>query len=99
MLVAPGSRMLVLPDGGYAVLRPGRLWTLAALDSGSARTLLAAALRECESEIEIGAMTAAQAWALELAIAAGLSPAPDGAVCTRGELGPLVPYLPSGMYL
>jgi hypothetical protein len=44
-------------------------------------------------------ITGGQDWALEVARAARLSLKPDGPICTRGRLGPLWPFLPSGAYL
>ena len=36
---------------------------------------------------------------LPVVLEAGLSLSPFGPICTRGELGPLTPYLPSGPFL
>ena len=47
----------------------------------------------------VGFITARQPWAIDVALAARLTLKTDGAVCTRGKLGPLAPYLPSGAYL
>jgi hypothetical protein len=44
-------------------------------------------------------MTAEQQWAIRVALDARLPLSPDGPVCVKGKLGPLVPFLPSGAYL
>ncbi len=41
---------------------------------------------------------AEQQWAVEIAVAAGLSLRPAGSSCWRRRLGPVSPYLPSGAY-
>ena len=44
-------------------------------------------------------MTAAQQWAIRVCLDAGLPLSVDSPVMTRGRLGPLTPYVPSGAYL
>jgi hypothetical protein len=44
-------------------------------------------------------LSAAQQWALRVALDARLPLSPDGPLCVRGAPGPLAPWVPSGMYL
>ena len=92
-----GMRLLVADDG-FAGVNGGELRVLGAADPGTARSLLWAALAEAEGEVELGPLTAAQQWAIEVALQAGLSLRPGTSLCTRGSVGPLTPYLPSGAY-
>jgi GNAT superfamily N-acetyltransferase len=96
-----GGDLLVLPDRGYAVVRDGAVRQLAARDEQAAATLLRgclAAARGHEAAVEW--ITAAQGWAIEPCLDAGLELRMDvGAVCLAGDVGPFAPYLPSGAYL
>lgn len=92
-----GARLLVADDG-FAVLRGSRLGLLGAGDPATAQALLWTVLAETEGEVEVGTLTASQQWAVEVALAARLSLLPGTSLCTRGDLGPLTPYLPSGAY-
>lgn len=96
-----GARLLVADDG-FAVLRPGRLDLLGAVAPATAQALLWTALaeapREGEREVELPPITAEQQWAVEVALDARLSLSPGTSLCTRGQLGPLTPYLVSGTF-
>ncbi len=96
-----GARLLRLADAGYAAVVPGHgLWMLAARDEATASALLWHAL-ELAGETERPAIrwiTAEQRWAVEVVLKAGLSLSSYGALCVRGEPGPLQPYLPSGPF-
>jgi predicted N-acetyltransferase YhbS len=92
-----GARLLVADDG-FAVLDRGRLKVLGAGDPGTAQALLWAALAETTDDVEVWAVTGAQQWALEVALQARLTIRPGSSLCTRGPLGPMTPYLPSGTY-
>jgi GNAT superfamily N-acetyltransferase len=96
-----GGRLLVAPGKGFVIHRDGSPRLLAALDEESAARLLAGALREAPAgkDVEVGSLTAGQDWAIGVALAVGLRLGPWGPAFTRGELGPLVPYIPSGAYL
>ncbi len=90
-------RLLVAP-GGYAVLRPGALACLGALDPEAAQQLLWAALAELATDVEVAPFTSRQQWGIEVAQAARLTLRPGESVCVRGAVGPLTPYLPGGAY-
>ena len=93
-------RMLVAPDRGYAVVRPGALVILAARDLDAARALLATALADAGGEeVTIPRLTGEQAWAVELAVAARLELRRGGALGVRGAPGPLCPYVAGGLWL
>jgi hypothetical protein len=52
------------------------------------------------AEANVQFITAGQQWAVEVCVEARLELEADcGCVFTRGEVGPLRPYLPSGAYL
>jgi len=101
LLVDHGSSALVLGDRGFVVHRDGTPRLLAARDEEAAAALLAAALRAAPrgGTVQVGTITAGHDWAVQLALRAGLSLSPDGPVFTRGDVGPLAPYLPSGAWL
>lgn len=100
--LSAGGRLFVVPERGYAVVHDGtRLSLLAALDEEAAQDLLRAALAAVPpgEEASVGFITAAQQWAIEPVLDAGLELRPFGAVFLRGNVGPFTPYLPSGAYL
>lgn len=95
-----GVRLLVADDG-YVLLRESQVLGLAALDTTSAADLLRAALLELDpaEDASVRWLTEAQQWAVGVLLDAGLDLRPSGPVCTRGAIGPLVPYLPTGPFL
>jgi len=95
-----GARLLVA-DRGYALLSGTKVMSVAAEDPATAADVLRAALREVPpgTPTEVPWMTAANRWAVEVTVAAGLDLRPAGPLCTRGAVGPLTPYLPSGAFL
>jgi hypothetical protein len=44
-------------------------------------------------------LDAQQDWAIDVVLEAGLKLVPAGAICVRGDVGPMRPYIPSGAYL
>ena len=100
-LLRAGARLLVVPERGYAVTHRGAIRVLAALDDGAARDLVLGALAAMPDgeEAHVEWITAAQDWAIEPVLDAGLRLALGGAVFVRGDVGPFRPYLPSGAYL
>lgn len=99
-LLVGGIDFLVLESRGYAFARDGRVRTLAARDEAAAAQLLRAALATAApgAPASMEFVTAGQDWAIAVALEAGLSLQPYGPVYTRGRLGPLRPYLPSGAF-
>jgi len=103
-MLETGYRLLVAerPTGrGYAAERDGSPAVLAATDPGVARDLLWACLERTPpgGKATVDWITGAQNWAVPVALDAGLSLSVAGPICTKGVLGPLTPYLPSGPFL
>lgn len=94
-----GARVLRAGDRGFVVHGGGQVLLLAARDEQAARALLWAALRSAGEGAAAVSWMAAQDWAVEVALGARLTLKLHGAVCVRGQLGPMWPYLPSGPYL
>jgi len=103
VLLAHGARLLLLDDRAFVVtaVADTKVYLLAARDEAAARTVLWAALASAGSgaTVEVDVLTAAQQWAIETCLAAGLALSPAGPLFVRGALGPMAPYLPSGAYL
>jgi hypothetical protein len=86
---------------GYCYLRDQtEPWLLAATDTATARELLWAALAQVpeRNSVTVNDVTAEQRWAVDVAVAAGLSIVPGGFLCIRG-MRPPSPYVPSGAFL
>jgi GNAT superfamily N-acetyltransferase len=103
-MLATGSRLIVAerPSGmGYVADHKGSPAVLAATDPGVARDLLWACLERTPpgEKADVDWITGGQNWAVAVTLEAGLSLSPAGPICTRGDLGPLTPYLPSGPFL
>ncbi len=98
LALSRGASVFALEDRGFAVTMPGRgVWLLAARDEPAATDLLWHALDQLREEprIVIDFVSGAQQWALQVFLAARLSFRSYGAICTRGDVGPLHPYIPS----
>ena len=83
------------------IARGAQVWALAARDDEAAALALWAALTTAPagSTANVDCITGAQQWALRVCVDARLDLTPHGPLLTRGRLGPLTPYLPSGAYL
>jgi hypothetical protein len=93
-----GSSISRLEDRGFVVTMPGRgIWALAARDEQAAAALLWHGLNQVQDEpnIDIGWISGRQQWAIDVLLAARLAITSYGAICTRGAVGPLHPYIPS----
>ena len=86
-------------DRGFVVTFKDSPALLAAERPETARRLLWTALAEAPEEVAFHFATEAQQWAFDVAFAAGLLVRPGTGLFTRGDLGPLHPYLPSGPFL
>jgi predicted N-acetyltransferase YhbS len=98
LALSRGSSVFALEDRGFVMTMPGRgVWLLAARDEQAATDLLWHALGHLSEEprIVIDFVSGAQQWALQVFISARLSFHSYGAICTRGDVGPLHPYIPS----
>jgi GNAT superfamily N-acetyltransferase len=99
-LLELGGELLVLDERGYAVVRTGDVRVLAATDEAAAATLLRGCLAAAGArDASVDWITSAQGWAIAPCLDAGLELRTDGAVFLDGDVGPFVPYLPSGAYL
>lgn len=96
-----GSRLLVYEDRAAVCVREGYVQLLAARDDEAAALALWGALVSVPTGMTalVLFMTAAQQWAIRVALDARLPLTPDGPVCVKGRLGPLRPFLPSGAHL
>jgi GNAT superfamily N-acetyltransferase len=100
-MLATGGELLVCGDRGWAVVREGSPMVVAAFDEEAATDLLwscFAAGRPGES-VHVDFISQGNDWAAAVVLDMGLPLSPDGPIFTRGELGPMAPYLPSGAYL
>ena len=82
---------------GYAVCREVGPAVVGATTEEAARGLLWTALANTTAgEVTVGWVSARQQWALDVLLEAHLPLRPRGSRCLRGELGPMVPYVPNG---
>jgi GNAT superfamily N-acetyltransferase len=97
----PGRAMLLIQGRGFAVHERGSPIVLVAADDEAAADLLLACFAAAPrgGTVHVDFVTAGQDWAVQTGLAAGLVLSPDGPVYTRGELGPLRPWIPSGALL
>jgi GNAT superfamily N-acetyltransferase len=100
-MIATGGELLVVDGGGFAVHRDGSPVIVAAFDDASASDLLWSCLAAgpAGGHVHVDFVSHGNDWAVAVALDMGLSLSPDGPMFTRGDLGPLAPYLPSGAYL
>jgi hypothetical protein len=100
-MLATGGELVVCDDGGFAVHRDGSPVVVAAFDEDAARDLLWSCFAGATpgTSVHLDFITQGNDWAVAVALDMGLALSPDGPVFTRGDLGPLAPYLPSGAYL
>ena len=96
-----GGRLLRLRDRGFAIAQPPHgVWLLVARDDGAATSLMwsALAMSADAERTSIRWITAAQQWAVDIVVRAGLKLGASGALCVRGNPGPLRPFVPSGPF-
>lgn len=101
-MLESGMKMLVSEQSGgrgYAICGEGPPLVAATSEKVAGELLWAALAERGEEEAYVAWMTQDQGWAVRVALKAGLSLKPEGPICTRGEIGPLTPYLPSGAFL
>lgn len=101
MYPAAGCDLLVIDGEGFAMHREGSVVVLAATTEAAARDLLWSSFAAAPpgATVHVDWIAAGHDWAIEIALAAGLALSPDGPIFTRGDLGAMAPYLPSGAYL
>lgn len=92
------ARILRFGDRGFTVADPfHNPWLLVALDEEAATALLWASLTlpSASEERAVRWLTGEQEWAIAVMLRAGLALRAEGALCVRGDPGPLHPFLPS----
>lgn len=100
-MLAYGARLRCIPERGWLVARGPQVTAAMALDDDTAVRLLQAHLADVEpgENATLEFVTSGQDWAISTGLEAGLVLSPDGPVFTRGDLGTLRPWVPSGAYL
>ncbi len=83
---------------GYAVHRGNRLRLLGATGEATAAVLLWRFLADSDASVDIWCLTAAQDWAVQVALAARLKLVTGGALFIAGRPQPPGPWVPSGWY-
>ena len=92
-----GSRVLVAPGKGFAVVhKEGTSW-LAATDEGTARDLLWTTLAEAPGNVSIDWLGADQQWGIDVCLDARLTLRSSASLALRGQ-PPMSPYLPCGAF-
>lgn len=101
LLARPGVELLVIDGEGFACAHKGSPWLLAARSEEAAEDLLWGAFASGPrgATVELDCITADNQWALRVGLQAGLAASGCGPLLVRGEVGPMAPYLPSGMFL
>ena len=92
--------MLTLP-GGFVIHDEGTVRLLAAHDDETAARLMTAAFAQAPrgATVQVDLIRAGHDWAIRTALHAGLALTVGGAVFTRGDVGPMRPYIPTGAWL
>jgi GNAT superfamily N-acetyltransferase len=100
LMLDSGCRMLTL-ERGFAIHEEGTVRILAALDDDTATRLLRACFAQAPrgATVQVDLLTAGQDWAIRPCLEAGLALTSGGAVFTRGDVGPMRPYVPTGSWL
>jgi GNAT superfamily N-acetyltransferase len=101
VMLAHGARLSCVPYRGFLIARGSEVAAAMALDDEAAGWLLQAHLAGVPAgeTAMLLFLTAGQDWAIRIGLEAGLVLSPDGPVFTRGDLGPLRPWIPTGAYL
>ncbi len=100
-MLAAGARLLIIEDRAVVIVREAQVLALAARDEEAAALAVWGALTSAPPGATAGldCLTGGQQWAFRVCIDARLDLTPQGPLLTRGRLGPLAPYVPSGAYL
>jgi hypothetical protein len=100
-LTRPGSGVLWIEGRGFVLHAGGHPVVLVADSAGVATDLLWAALAEVPrgETVSVDMLMSGQDWAVHACLDAGLAITPQGPVYTRGELGTMRPWIPSGAML
>jgi hypothetical protein len=93
-----GGEALRCGDDGLAVTLEGSPMLVIARTDAAAADLLWSCLAGSPpgATVHVDFVMAGQDWAIRTVLDAGLALSPDGPMFTRGKLGPLRPWLPTG---
>ena len=83
---------------GYGLQRDGRVVMIGATDTETAALVLWRLLAQAQEKAEMWCLTAAQNWAVEVALEAGLAIKPGGSMFVSGMEHLPGPWIPSGWY-
>jgi GNAT superfamily N-acetyltransferase len=83
---------------GYGLQRDGRIVMIGATDTDTAALVMWRLLSKAEEKAEVWCLTAAQDWAVKVALEAGLAIKPGGAMFCSGLDALPQPWVPSGWY-
>jgi GNAT superfamily N-acetyltransferase len=98
----PGLGMLAIDGRGFAIVHPeGSPNVLCATDEEAAGDLLLSCFAHGRpgSSVHVDFISAGQDWAIRASLDCRLAISAEGPLFTRGELGPLRPWKPSGSLL
>ena len=101
ILQAAGGTLEIVENGssrGYGIQRDGRMVILGATDEATAALVYWRLIAGAEKKAEVWCLTAAQDWAVKVALDAGLAIKPGGAMFLSGLDALPGPWLPSGWY-
>ena len=101
ILEAGGGSLEIVDNGdrrGYGMQRDGRMAILGATDDETASLVFWRLIAAAEKKAEVWSLTAAQDWAVKVALEAGLAIKPGGSMFTSGMDALPGPWLPSGWY-
>ncbi len=101
LMMDAGFRMLMLGDDGYVLHDDGTIRLLAARDDDTAAALMRAAFAQAPrgATVQVDLIAAGHDWAIRTCLDAGLALSCVGPIFTRGDVGPMRPYLPTGAFL
>lgn len=101
LIGSAGNELLVIPGRGFVAHREGSPSVLCATDEDAARDLLWSAFAAAPpgATVHVDFVMAGHDWVVDIGLRSGLALSPEGPVFTRGELGTMAPFLPSGAYL
>ena len=101
ILGAGGGSLEIVENGdrrGYGMQRDGRMVILGATDEDTAALVFWRLIAAAEKKAEVWSLTAAQDWAVRVALDAGLALKPGGSMFVSGMDALPGPWLPSGWY-
>jgi GNAT superfamily N-acetyltransferase len=101
LLARPGAAGFLVEGRGFAIHIDGSPVVLVADGGGIAQDLLWSCLAAAKpgASVDIDFVVAGNDWAIEVGLEARLALTPQGPIFTRGDVGPLRAWIPSGSLL